>query len=55
MRKEEPHVVFLNETKLHESKLDKIKKCCEMDACIGVSANGRSGGLAMLWKDDAKL
>ena len=55
MHKEDPYVVFLSETKVHESKVDKIKRCCGMDACIGVNANGRSGGLAMMWKEEAKL
>ena len=55
MRKEDPHVVFLSETKLNESKVDRIKRCCGMDSCIRVSANGRSGGLAMMWKEKAKL
>ena len=55
MHKEDPHVVFLSETKLHDSKIDRVKRCCGMDACIGVSANGKSGGLAMMWKKEAKL
>ena len=43
IRKENPHVVFLSETKLHVNKLDKIRTSCRMYGCLGVSVEGRSG------------
>ena len=48
IKKEDPHVVFLSETKLHVNKLEKIKNLCGMKNCFGVNAEGRSGGLVML-------
>ena len=48
-------MVFLSETKLHVNKLERIKNICGMVNCIGVSAEGMSGGLAMLWGKDIKL
>ena len=55
MIKEAPYVVFLSETKLHESKIKKIQRKCGMAGSLGVSAEGRSGGLVMMWKKDTKL
>ena len=55
MKSKDPHVVFLMETKLQVDKLDQIRRKCKMKSCIGVSANGNSGGLALLWTDDTDL
>ncbi|XP_022752251.1 uncharacterized protein LOC111300973 [Durio zibethinus] len=52
LRREDPHAVFISETKLHENKLDRIKRKCGMRSCFGVSAEGRSGGLMMMWRED---
>ncbi|XWS44745.1 hypothetical protein CRYUN_Cryun15aG0073700 [Craigia yunnanensis] len=55
VKQEDPHVIFLYETKLHVNKLDVIRRKCKMDACVGVSFEGSSGGLAMLWTEEVKL
>ncbi|OMO59710.1 reverse transcriptase [Corchorus capsularis] len=55
IRRERPNVVFLMETKLPDFKLDSIRRRCKMHACFGVSATGRSGGLAMFWDDSVDL
>ena len=55
MRKEDPHVVFLCETKPYEKELDRVKRRCGMNNCFGVQSEERSGDLAMMWKDDVKL
>ena len=43
------------ETKQHVNKLDRIKRKCGFDACIGVNSEGTSGGIAMIWKDDITM
>ena len=55
VQSKDPHVVFICETKLHVNKLDKIKRICKMNAVVGVSSAGSSGGLAMLWNDNVQL
>ncbi|XVF43854.1 hypothetical protein PTKIN_Ptkin02bG0073400 [Pterospermum kingtungense] len=40
---------------MHVSKLERIKLLCEMSRCVGVSSEGKSGGLAMLWKEEVDL
>ena len=45
IRKEDPHVIFLSETKLHANKLDRLKLLCRMNKCFGVDIKGRSEGL----------
>ena len=55
VRKEVPHVMFLSETKLHESKLDTIRRKCSMTGCFGVNVEGMSGGLVIMWKDEINL
>ena len=32
--KKAPHVMFLSKTKLHESKLDKVRRKCNMTAIL---------------------
>ena len=49
------HVVFLCETKLHEKELENVRRKCGMDSCFRVGSEGRSGGLATMWKHDITL
>ena len=55
VKKESPHVVFLSQTKLHVKELDKVRRKCGLNGCFGVSAKGRSGGLAIIWKEEIRL
>lgn len=48
-------MVFLCETRLPVSRLERIKNQCGMNACFGVDAVGTKGGLAMMWKEEITL
>ncbi|XVF87929.1 hypothetical protein PTKIN_Ptkin19aG0008200 [Pterospermum kingtungense] len=37
------------------SKLENLKRRCNMYGLMAVDAIGRSGGLAMMWKEDIDL
>jgi hypothetical protein len=47
-----PGVVFLMETKLHNKKMARIKQKMGFNNMLTVDCVGRSGGLALLWKDE---
>ncbi|XP_075675072.1 uncharacterized protein LOC142644317 [Castanea sativa] len=53
--KEDPICVFLMETKLTTDQLNAKKQGCAYNQGIAVSSKGSSGGLALLWKSDAKV
>ena len=55
IKKEDPIIVFLMETKSSEEWMEKVKKECNMKQSWVVPSNGRSGGLALLWKDEIKV
>ena len=55
IKKEDPIIVFLMETKSSKEWMDKAKEECNMKQNWVVSSNGRSGGLALLWKDEIKI
>ncbi|KAG8486025.1 hypothetical protein CXB51_019383 [Gossypium anomalum] len=46
-----PNVIFLCETKKQANNFSHIRSLCRMDGCLVVNSNGRSGGLAMIWKE----
>ncbi|KAK8289007.1 hypothetical protein V6Z12_D07G162200 [Gossypium hirsutum] len=50
-----PGVVFLSETKLNTSELEKVKRQCNMESFFIVAIDGRKEGLAMLWKSKFDL
>ncbi|GMI81726.1 hypothetical protein HRI_001841900 [Hibiscus trionum] len=50
-----PSVIFLVETKLQSSRMEKFRKSRGFVNGIDVSSNGRSGGLSLAWKRDCKV
>jgi hypothetical protein len=46
-------MVFLMETKLRQNKMEVIKLKAGFDNVFTVDCVGRSGGLALLWKNEA--
>ncbi|TYG71122.1 hypothetical protein ES288_D05G368900v1 [Gossypium darwinii] len=48
-------VVFLCETKVHSNSFTRIRSMCRMDGCVAVNLEGKSGGLAMLWREGVKV
>uniref|UniRef100_A0A803QRE7 CCHC-type domain-containing protein n=1 Tax=Cannabis sativa TaxID=3483 RepID=A0A803QRE7_CANSA len=56
-KKGKPSVVFLCETLSNQSKMDRVCMRLGFGGCFVVAAQGRSGGLALLWKnqEDVKV
>jgi hypothetical protein len=50
-----PHLVFLMETKLMNKKSDYLRIKLGFDCIFVVDCVGRSGGLMLLWKNEANL
>ncbi|XP_058776806.1 uncharacterized protein LOC131651153 [Vicia villosa] len=46
-----PDVIFLAETLSNSRKLENIRVMLNFDACLSVDVEGRSGGIAVLWKN----
>ena len=55
VRKEEPKIIFLVETKLNRDWMDMVKDKCNFKNGLYVDNIGSKGGLAMLWKEEVKL
>ncbi|MBA0843394.1 hypothetical protein Goarm_000589, partial [Gossypium armourianum] len=55
LRDSNPSVVFLIETKLQGSRLERIRCKCGYINGIDVDSNGRSGCLSLGWKNDYKV
>ncbi|KAF5464386.1 hypothetical protein F2P56_014464 [Juglans regia] len=55
VREEDPMVLFLQETKLSEKGMEKLKYRLGYKNCLAVSSEGRSGGIALLWKNDVNI
>ncbi|XP_042988712.1 uncharacterized protein LOC122316247 [Carya illinoinensis] len=55
VRKEVPMVLFLQETKLHVTKMECVKRLLGYECCFAVSSEGRSGGLALMWQEETNL
>lgn len=55
VRKEGPEVLFLQETRLQARVLDKLKLKLGFHNCQAVSIEGKSGGIASLWKKQFKV
>ncbi|XVF80394.1 hypothetical protein PTKIN_Ptkin15bG0067100 [Pterospermum kingtungense] len=45
----------MSETLLQVHALEKIKLKCNMQGMIGVSANGRSGRISLMWKEEVQI
>ncbi|XP_040988956.1 uncharacterized protein LOC121236574 [Juglans microcarpa x Juglans regia] len=52
---EVPTVVFLLETKLAATAIERITVRVGLDGCFVVPCEGRSGGLALMWKNEMSL
>lgn len=55
IRAHNPQVLFLMETRKRNSETDWIRSLCQFDNCFVVDANGRAGGLALLWMNNTNL
>ena len=49
VRKEDPSIVFLMETRLESRNLEFLRVRLGMSGCLGVDRHGLGGGLALLW------
>ncbi|XVF77534.1 hypothetical protein PTKIN_Ptkin14bG0052500 [Pterospermum kingtungense] len=52
VRKEDPMVLFLCETRVISSKLDTTRRSFGFYGCFSVDPRGTGGGVEMLWKED---
>jgi hypothetical protein len=59
LRLENPHLVFLMETRLSEHEMEKVRIKCGFACGIMVGCKGsgkeRSGGLALMWNDQINI
>ena len=55
VRKEEPKIVFLMETKSNWDWMVMVKDKCNFKNGLYMDNIGSKGGLAMLWKEEVKL
>ena len=55
INKEDPAIVFLMETKSDLDWMMKVKDWCKFKNSLVVPCQGKSRGLAMLWKEEVKL
>ncbi|MCI09107.1 endonuclease/exonuclease/phosphatase family protein, partial [Trifolium medium] len=49
-----PDVMFLSETLSHSRSLEAVRVLLGFDSCLAIDVEGRSGGLAVLWKASSK-
>ncbi|XP_058761720.1 uncharacterized protein LOC131635127 [Vicia villosa] len=49
----QPDIIFLSETLAKSRKLESIRILLKYEACLAVDVEGRSGGLAVLWKHNS--
>ncbi|GMI96865.1 hypothetical protein HRI_003355800 [Hibiscus trionum] len=55
LREFSPALIFLIETKLHSSKMERVRRKFGYRNGIDVSSTGRSVGLSLGWKDNVKV
>ncbi|KAK8299934.1 hypothetical protein V6Z12_D05G353700, partial [Gossypium hirsutum] len=46
-----PDIIFLSETKMAVNEFRRVQNNCRIQNALAVNSEGRSGGLAMMWKD----
>ncbi|KAG8503158.1 hypothetical protein CXB51_000959 [Gossypium anomalum] len=51
----DPDIIFLCEIKANINKFVSIRSRCRMEGCLAVNAIGKSGGLAIMWKEGIKV
>ena len=49
--REKPNIVFLMETMIEASKLERIRNICGFVQGVCLSSNGRAGGIGFWWRD----
>ena len=55
VRKFNPQVLFLIETKRKSTEMEWLRSHWEFDNCFAVDSIGRGGGLALLWSNEAQM
>ncbi|GAU37344.1 hypothetical protein TSUD_395250 [Trifolium subterraneum] len=53
-RGHKPDILFLSETLSHNRHIEFIRVMLGFDSCLAIDVEGRSGGLAVFWKDSSK-
>ncbi|XP_058724489.1 uncharacterized protein LOC131595962 [Vicia villosa] len=46
-----PDIIFLSETLANKRKMENIRVTLKFEACLSIDVEGRSGGLAVLWRN----
>ena len=54
-KQEDPDILFLSETKMEENKVKGFRWKLGMINCFTKDCDGRSGGLALFWKNGVDL
>ncbi|GAU27412.1 hypothetical protein TSUD_356480 [Trifolium subterraneum] len=49
-----PGILFLSETLSKKNRMESIRIMLKFDSCLSIDVEGRSGGLAIMWKDNVK-
>ncbi|GAU45872.1 hypothetical protein TSUD_240840 [Trifolium subterraneum] len=49
-----PGILFLSETLSRSQKMESIRSMLKYDSCLSLDVEGRSGGLAVMWKNTVK-
>ncbi|KAA3463010.1 reverse transcriptase [Gossypium australe] len=49
------NLVFVSETKINVNAISHISSLCRMVGCLAVSSKGKSGGLALMWKEGTSV
>ncbi|XP_058741766.1 uncharacterized protein LOC131614157 [Vicia villosa] len=49
-----PDLIFLSETLANARKMETVRVTLKFDSCLAVDVDGRSGGLAVLWRNNIK-
>ena len=55
VRKKGPKILFLMETKLSVSEMKPIQQELQFDSMTAIPSVRRSGGIALLWKNEVPL
>jgi hypothetical protein len=55
VKEKRPDMVFLMETKLQIARLESLKLKLGFDCVFVVDCKGRSGGLALFWKEELQV
>ncbi|KAA3484147.1 expansin-A1-like [Gossypium australe] len=50
-----PNLVFVCETKINVNAISRVSSRCRMEGCLAISSEGKSGGLALMWKEGTRV